>query len=68
MFLIIENDKGLETFVTIINQTMTKPSLFVRNSDDSEPYETFYFCADIPRYKRCNKLFYRQNHNRGYYF
>lgn len=38
--LIIEDDEGLKTFVTIINKTMTEP-LFVRNSDDSEPYKTF---------------------------
>lgn len=38
--LIIEDDEGLETFVTIINKTMTK-SLFVKNSDDSEPYKTY---------------------------
>lgn len=38
--LIIEDDEGLKTFVTIINKTMTKP-LFVRNSDDSEPYKTY---------------------------
>lgn len=44
--LIIETDKGLETFVTIINKTMTKPSLFVRNSDDSEPYKTFIYDED----------------------
>ena len=44
--LIIENDKGLETFVTIINKAMTKPSLFVRNSDDSEPYKTFIADGD----------------------
>lgn len=39
--LIIETDKGLETFVKIINKDMGKPSLFVRNSDGSEPYKTF---------------------------
>ena len=38
--LIIEDDEGLKTFVTIINKTMTK-SLFVKYSDDSENYETF---------------------------
>lgn len=47
--LIIESDKGLETFVTIINKTMTKPSLFVRNCDDSEPYETFIYDEDYSR-------------------
>lgn len=38
--LIIEKDEGLETFVTIINKTMTEP-LFVKNSDNSENYKTF---------------------------
>ena len=38
--LIIEDDEGLKTFVTIINKTMTK-SLFVKNTDGSENYKTF---------------------------
>lgn len=43
--LIIEDDEGLKTFVTIINKTMTKP-LFVKYSDDSEKYETFIADGD----------------------
>lgn len=47
--LIIEKDEGLETFVTIINKTMTKPSLFVKNSDGSEKYKTFFYDEDYSR-------------------
>ena len=43
--LIIEDDEGLKTFVTIINKTMTEP-LFVKYSDDSEKYETFIADGD----------------------
>lgn len=44
--LIIEDDEGLKTFVTIINKTMTKTSLFVRNSDRSDNYKTFIYDDD----------------------
>lgn len=47
--LIIENDKGLETFVKIINKDMGKPSLFVRNSDRSDNYKTFIYDDDYSR-------------------
>ena len=43
--LIIEDDEGLKTFVTIINKTMTKP-LFVKNTDGSENYKTFIADGD----------------------
>ena len=47
--LIIEDDEGLKSFVTIINKTMTKPSLFVRNSDRSDNYKTFIADGDYSR-------------------
>lgn len=47
--LIIEDDEGLKSFVTIINKTMTKPSLFVRNSDRSDNCITFIADGDYSR-------------------